>query len=64
MTYRSAVRCVRELVAAEGARGLYRGCLVNVLKTLPGASLQFVAYDLIKTSISLVDPTAGVQSPL
>jgi hypothetical protein len=33
-------------------------------QTAPGAAIQFVAYDLIKTSVALVDPTAGVQSPL
>lgn len=44
--------------------GLYRGCGVNCLKTMPGAAIQFVAYDLIKTTVTALDPTAGVTSPL
>lgn len=63
-SFRSALVCLQDVLARDGVRGLYRGCLVNVLKTTPGAAVQFVAYDLIKTSISIVDPTAGVQSPL
>lgn len=62
--YWSALHCVREMVVREGIASLYRGVLVNVMKTAPGAAIQFVAYDLIKTSITMVDPTAGIQSPL
>lgn len=53
-----------QIVRTEGIKGLYRGCAVNVLKTAPGAAIQFVAYDFIKTGVMMVDPTAGVTSPL
>eukprot|EP00955_Chlamydomonas_euryale_P048316 353933-Chlamydomonas_euryale.AAC.9 len=62
--YWSALHCVREMVAREGFASLYRGCAVNIMKTAPGAAIQFVAYDFIKTSIVAIDPRAGVQSPL
>ena len=62
--YRGALHCLREVVVREGVRGLYRGCLVSAIKTVPGMAMQFVAYDAIKTGITKLDPRVGVQSPL
>ncbi len=62
--YAGAVDCLRTMWRTEGLRALYRGCAVSCLRTAPGAAVQFVAYDAIKTGIALVDPTTGVSSPL
>jgi hypothetical protein len=51
--YRGYWDCLRKTLVQEGPRALYRGCLINCVKTVPGAGLQFVAYDLIKTSIQV-----------
>jgi hypothetical protein len=50
----------------EGAliRPLFRGLWVNCCKTVPGAALQFVAYDLLKVGVTYVDPASGAMSPL
>ncbi|GFH11643.1 uncharacterized protein HaLaN_07175 [Haematococcus lacustris] len=63
--YRGALDCVRTIIRTEGGvTALYRGVGVGCLKTFPGAAMQFVAYDLIKTGIMFLDPTTGVSSPL
>lgn len=65
MRYRSALDCVRRLVTEEGGlRALYRGASISVLKTVPGAAIHFIAYDLVKTGLAMVDPTTGVTPPL
>lgn len=61
---RSYMHCLQQMLWKEGALSFYRGFLVNCGKTLPGAAIQFIAYDLIKCGIAVVDPTAGVTSPL
>jgi hypothetical protein len=53
LVYRGYFDCLRQVLLREGPRALYRGCLINCAKTVPGAGLQFVAYDLIKTSIQV-----------
>jgi hypothetical protein len=62
--YRGYFDCLKQTLRQEGPRALYRGCLINCVKTVPGAGLQFVAYDLIKTTIQVLDPTTGASSPL
>lgn len=62
--YRSTLDCVRTMLVVEGPTAFYRGCLVNCLKTMPGAAIQFVAYDIIKSTMQVLDPTTGVTSPL
>lgn len=64
VTYRSTLDCLRHMIQSEGLPAFYRGAFVNILKTMPGAAIQFVAYDFIKTSVVLMDPTTGVSSPL
>jgi len=64
VTYRSVVDCVKHMIQTEGLPAFYRGAAVNALKTMPGAAIQFVAYDFIKTTVVVLDPTTGVSSPL
>lgn len=62
--YRSVMDCLRHMIQTEGLASFYRGAMVNAVKTVPGATIQFVAYDFIKTTVVLLDPTTGVSSPL
>lgn len=48
LKYRSAYHCLTETVAKEGVAGLYRGVVVNAIRSIPGAAIQFVAYDQLK----------------
>jgi len=45
-------------------RGLFRGWSVNCVKIVPGAAVQFVAYDALRVGVTYLDPTSGAQSPL
>ena len=55
--YTSYLHCIREMAALEGAPGFYRGLGVNCLKTVPGAAIQFLAFDVIKSLILSMDPS-------
>ena len=57
MSYSSYLHCVRHLAAQEGLPGFYRGIGVNCVKTVPGAAIQFLAFDLIKSAILYTDPS-------
>ncbi|GAB5364216.1 hypothetical protein AAMO2058_000950300 [Amorphochlora amoebiformis] len=43
--YKNFVHCFQTIVRTEGVMGLYRGLMTNVVRCIPGASIQFVAYD-------------------
>jgi hypothetical protein len=47
------------MAAREGVAAFYRGTLVNAVKTVPGAAMQFVAYDFIKTSLLVMETSTG-----
>lgn len=46
--YKTSWDCCVKTVRAEGIRGLYHGLWVNVIRCLPGAAIQFAAYDALK----------------
>jgi len=50
--------CVRRVAAHEGVGAFYRGLGVNCVKAAPGAALQFVAYDLIKSGLLYLEHAA------
>ena len=50
--------CVRRVAVHEGFGAFYRGLAVNCVKTAPGAALQFVAYDLIKSGLLFLEHAA------
>ena len=64
--FKGYIGCLRHMVQQEGGliRPLFRGWLVNCCKTVPGAALQFVAYDLLKVGVTYLDPASGAMSPL
>ena len=43
--YKNFVDCMKKVVAADGIQGLYRGLVTNVVRCIPGAAIQFAAYD-------------------
>lgn len=47
--YTTSWDCCVKTVRAEGVRGLYHGLFVNMVRCLPGAAIQFAAYDTLKT---------------
>jgi len=62
--YKGMMDCLRKVVATEGVAALYRGMAVSMLRTVPGAAIQFLAYDALKTGVAILDPTTAVSSPL
>lgn len=46
--YTSSLDCCRKIVEREGIRGFYRGIGVNTFRAMPGAGIQFLAYDSLK----------------
>jgi len=51
--YDGTLDMIRKMVAKEGVRGFYKGVGVNVLKGIPNASIQFLAYDTMKLLLNL-----------
>lgn len=49
----------RGIVARSGIAGLYRGNLVNVLRSAPQKSLDFFAFDMFKVSCPHNKPTSN-----
>jgi len=46
--YSSSFDMIRKIFAKEGWKGFYKGVGVNVIKGIPNASIQFIAYDSMK----------------
>ena len=63
-SYRGTLHCLAEVLHREGVPGLYRGCLLGLVKAVPASALQFVAFDLIKSGVAKLDPRMAVKSPL
>ena len=50
----------RGIVASSGVAGLYRGNLVNVLRSAPQKSLDFFAFDMFKVLSPAVTRGEGI----
>lgn len=50
--------CIRTILQQEGVRGFYRGVGVNCLKAMPGATIQFLAFDALRTGMIAFTHTA------
>ena len=46
--YRHSWDCCAQTVRNEGVRGLFHGLKANVVRSIPGAAIQFAAYDTLK----------------
>jgi len=51
--YNGATDCARIILKNEGIYGFYRGLSLQILKSAPSTSLQFVTYDLLKKIVGL-----------
>lgn len=51
-TYRNSWDCILKLCRAEGVVGLFNGLGANLIRAIPGAAIQFWAYDLLCSVVS------------
>jgi len=49
--YTNSWDCTKKIVRAEGVKGLFNGLGANLVRCLPGAAIQFWAYDLVNSMI-------------
>jgi solute carrier family 25 (mitochondrial phosphate transporter), member 23/24/25/41 len=49
-----------DMVRNEGLTSFYRGVLPGLLRVVPAAAVQFAAYDVIRSGVQALDPTATV----
>ena len=53
--YKSAWDCTMVTVRKEGMRGLFHGLQTNIIRCIPGAAIQFAAYDTLKDLLTATD---------
>lgn len=51
--YTTSMDCLRKTVSNEGVLALYKGLSTNVVRCLPGAAIQFAAYDMLKGALGV-----------
>lgn len=51
--YKNSWDCLRRIVTQEGMRKLYSGLSANVIRAVPGAAIQFWAYDTLKQTFGI-----------
>jgi hypothetical protein len=51
--YVNTADCFRKILVKEGVKGFFKGYGLNVVRSLPGAAVQFTSYDLFKTFLGL-----------
>lgn len=49
--YTDSIDCTRQIVKKEGVVGLFSGLRANLVRALPGAAIQFWAYDTMKSAL-------------
>lgn len=54
--YLGAWDCAKTIFKTEGARGLYRGYSLQVMRSAPATALQFITYDFFKSCLGIEDP--------
>ena len=50
-TYRNSLHCTAQIWKYEGAAGFMKGSWTNTVRAVPGAAVQFAAYELMKTAL-------------
>ena len=50
--YSSSIDCARQMFLREGLRGFFQGAWANTVRCVPGAAVQFAAYEALKKSLS------------
>ncbi|KAJ2502353.1 Pyrimidine nucleotide transporter, mitochondrial [Coemansia sp. RSA 1972] len=56
--YRGLVNSAKIIIAEEGMRGFYGGLTPHLLRTVPNASIMFLAYELVVHYFGTVKPVA------
>ena len=51
--YTSTVDCIRKIARGDGFRGFFAGYSANLLRSLPGAGIQFLAFDACKEALGV-----------
>lgn len=51
--YKNSVDCFTRIIRQEGVRKLYAGLSANLVRAIPGAAIQFWAYDFLKKSLGI-----------
>lgn len=46
--YTSTLHCFKEVYVKEGVKGFFKGWGLNLVRSLPGAAVQFTTYDILK----------------
>jgi solute carrier family 25 phosphate transporter 23/24/25/41 len=46
--YRNSLHCTAEIFKHEGVRGFFKGAWTNTVRAVPGAAVQFAAYEAFK----------------
>jgi hypothetical protein len=46
--YRNSFHCTSEVFKNEGVAGFFKGSWTNTVRCLPGAGIQFAAYEFMK----------------
>lgn len=59
--YKNSWHCTRVTVQREGWLALYKGLSTNVLRCLPGAGIQFAAYDTLKKLAGVHEAQLGTN---
>jgi solute carrier family 25 phosphate transporter 23/24/25/41 len=47
-TYTNSIHCTKEIFKNEGMRGFFKGAWTNTVRAVPGAAVQFAAYEAFK----------------
>jgi hypothetical protein len=51
--YKNSWDCTVKILRREGVRGIFQGVNANVVRSLPGAGIQFASYDIFKSLLSV-----------
>eukprot|EP01052_Picozoa_sp_SAG31_P067472 SAG31_NODE_26256_length_445_cov_1.410405_2_plen_73_part_00 len=52
-TYASSLDCAAQILKQEGVGGFYKGLWVQIIKGMPNAMIQFMAYDAMKALLGI-----------
>lgn len=60
--YSTTLDCCRKVFARQGIRGFYRGFYVNLVRAVPGASIQFAGYEFLKNLLGVGGGSVSVSA--
>jgi len=47
--YSNSLDCLQRVVSQEGVTGLFRGCVANTVRAIPGTAIQFWCFELVRS---------------